>query len=654
MRRTALAIACVTAALLIGLYGWGRDRTPFEMLEGETLDWRFGLRGPLAPGGDVVILAIDERSIEALGGWPLPRRVLAEAVERLSQAGAKVIAFDLLLLELEPPTIGGAPGFGDQRLIAAIRNAPETVLPFAMIFQDGVDAAPARPDLIRSALRVRRGSDGALAILPHPVAFAAPPAPLLEGAHGAHATVAVEEDGNLRAINLVLPFAGELYPALPLEAVRLFRGVESDQVVVELDRGLRIGDLSVEAEPGLRLAVNYYGPPGAFDTIAMQDLIAGSVEPARLRGKLVVIGATALGLGDRFSASYSRIFPGVEFFATAADNLLTARWLRRGDAAAVADLVAILLLAALATAAGLRLSAGLAAPALFALAAFWFACAAVAFSHWEMWLNVVFPGSAVVLAGGTAMLVRAIAETRARHLAESERGHLARYVPEAIAEELARSDRPHFDERMQPASILFVDMAGFMRASESMQGLAMLALIRRLQGLIEAAVRAHGGLVDKYIGDGAMILFGLPEPKLDDPARALACSRAIAAEVDRWNEERARTGEPAIVIGAGLHHGPVIVARIGERHSQVTAMGDSVNVASRLERVTREIGARIVLSEAVAAAVRALGRDDLLAGFSYGGERPLRGRDQAIGIWRWPDAAPAPEAGTAVNKASVG
>ena len=85
----------------------------------------------------------------------------------------------------------------------------------------------------------------------------------------------------------------------------------------------------------------------------------------------------------------------------------------------------------------------------------------------------------------------------------------------------------------------------------------------------------------------------------------------------------------------------MIVARVGERHAQDTAIGDSVNVASRLERVTREIGARIVLSDAVAGAVRGLGRSDLLSGFSYEGQRPLKGREQTIGVWRWPATASA-------------
>jgi adenylate cyclase len=645
MRRLALLIGGLTALLLVGLYGWGRDRAPFSSLEGETLDWRFSLRGPIAPGGDVVILAADESSIQRLGGWPLRREILAGVVERLTEAGARAICFDLLLLELESPTLSGAPGFGDQRLLAAIRDAPGVLLPFAFSFEDVPGGAPVRPDLIKSALRVRQWQDLGAASLPHPATLTAPPPALLEFADTAHATVAVEPDGALRALELALPFAGELYPALPLEAVRLYRGLPRDRILVELGRGIRIGEVWVRTAPGLRLPLNYYGPPGSFRTIRMEELLAGRVPPETLRGKLVLVGATAIGLGDLFPAPFSRVFPGVEAFATAADNLLTGRWLKRDERTALIDIAGIVLAALAAAAAGALLPPAFAATGLLALSAVWFATAALALARLEAWIAVVFPVLAVALAGATAILCRAVAEGRARRLAERERGHLARYVPDAIAEELARSDRPRFDERTQPASILFMDVVGFTRATETMPGPTMLRLIRRLHGLIEAAVGAHEGMVDKYIGDGAMILFGLPEPRYDDAARALACARAIVEAVDRWNEERAGLGEPAIAIGLGLHHGPVIVARVGDRHAQVTAMGDSVNLASRLERVTRELSARIVLSDAVAAAVRALGRTDLLAGFSYEGERPLRGRDQPIGVWRWPaDAVEAPSA----------
>jgi adenylate cyclase len=313
--------------------------------------------------------------------------------------------------------------------------------------------------------------------------------------------------------------------------------------------------------------------------------------------------------------------------------------LKRNDLVAAIDIATIAAVAVLAAMIGTTLSAGLAAPLLLMLVILSFGTAAVAFILSELWLNVAFPILAVAAGGGASMLLRAVDESRARRRAEIERGHLARYVPEAILEDLARSERPRFDERAQPASILFVDMAGFTRTTETMQGEATLRLVRRLHGLIESVVRDHGGVVDRYTGDGAMVLFGLPEPKLDDPARALACARALTAAVEGWNQDRERAGEPPIAVGVGVHHGPVVVARVGNRQTQITAIGDAVNAASRLERVTREIAAQIVISDAVASAVQALGRADLLAGFSELGERALRGRDRPIRIWSWPSSA---------------
>jgi len=634
----ALVIAILTFVSLVALYGWGRDRAPFEIIEGQTLDWRFAWRGPIMPSRDVALITIDDSSIEEFGGWPLPRRVLADAIERLHGAGAEVIAFDLLLLELEQPTVGGAPGAGDQRLIEAMRNAGAVILPLAFDFNAQPTPAADRPDLARSALPVQHWQARDAALLLHPTVLAAPPTALLAEAWSAHANVAVEPDGTLRALELVLPFNGSLYPALPLQAVRLFRHIPPDRVLVDLGRGVKMNGGVIETAPGMRLMVNYYGPPGRFDAISLADLLSGEVDPARLRGKLVFVGATALGLGDRFPSPYSAIFPGVEFFATAADNLLSGRWLKRTDLTAAIDIAAIAIAALLAALIGAAFSAGIAAPLLLLLAVLSFGVAAGAFIVFQLWLNVVFPVFAILAGGGTAVLLRAADETRARRRAETERSHLARYVPEAIADELARSDRPRFDERTQPASILFVDMAGFTRKAETMPDEAALRLVRELHALIENVVREHGGVVDKYIGDGAMVLFGLPEPKLDDAARGLACARALVAAVASGNAERRGIGKPEIEIGVGLHHGPVVVARVGERQTQITAIGDSVNTASRLERLTREISARIVISDAVVSAVQALGRADLLDGFKELGEHALRGREKPIRIWRWPSA----------------
>jgi adenylate cyclase len=640
-RFRALVIAALAFVPLIALYGWGRDRAPFELLEGQTLDWRFAWRGPIAASRDVALVSIDDNSIERFGGWPLPRRVLAETIDRLHEAGAQVIAFDLLLLELEQPTIGGGPGTGDQRLIEAMRNAGAVVLPLAFDFNAQPTAAVDRADLARSVLPVQHWRARDAALLPQATALAAPPAALLAKAWSAHANVAVEADGTLRALELVLPFGGGLYPALPLQAVRLFLHIPPDGLLVDLGRGVKINGEAIETAPGMRLMVNYYGPPSRFDGISLVELLSGKVDPARLRGKLVFVGATALGLGDRFASPYSAVFPGVEFFATAADNLLSGRWLKRTDLTAAIDIAATAMAAVFAALIGSAFSAGIAALLLLVLAVLSFAIAVAAFIIDQLWLNVVFPVFAIAAAGGTALLLRAADETRARRQAESERGHLARYVPEAIADELARSERPRFDERTQPASILFVDMAGFTRRVEAMPGEATLRLVRELHRLIENAVREHGGVIDKYIGDGAMVLFGLPEPKLDDAARGLACARALVAAVASGNAERRRTGEPEIEIGIGLHHGPVLVARIGDRQTQITALGDSVNTASRLERVTRDIAARIIISDAVVSAVQALGRTDLLDGFKDLGEHALRGRDKPIRIWRWPSASGA-------------
>ena len=159
------------------------------------------------------------------------------------------------------------------------------------------------------------------------------------------------------------------------------------------------------------------------------------------------------------------------------------------------------------------------------------------------------------------------------------------------------------------AAVLFADMVGFTAISERLAPDALVGLLREFHGRLArlAFAFAHDGTVDKYIGDAIMVHFGTPRPQKDDPARALACAAAMIAEVGRWNAERARAGEAPIGIGIGVHYGEVLVGNIGDaRRLEYTVLGDTVNVASRLERLTRETGAPLVVSDALVGAGEAM------------------------------------------------
>lgn len=217
---------------------------------------------------------------------------------------------------------------------------------------------------------------------------------------------------------------------------------------------------------------------------------------------------------------------------------------------------------------------------------------------------------------------------------ERERSNLARYFPPATVDRLATLDGSLSRIREQDAAVLFADIVGFTHWSERHEPSEVINLLREVHGRLEETVFRHGGTLDKFIGDGMMATFGTPEPGATDASRALACLTAIVDEFAAWNGRRERRGKSPIRISVGLHYGRVVVGNIGsDRRLELAVLGDTVNVASRLETLTREIGcAAIVSAAATQAALRESGADAAHAGLVPLGPHALKGRDEKVDV----------------------
>lgn len=237
----------------------------------------------------------------------------------------------------------------------------------------------------------------------------------------------------------------------------------------------------------------------------------------------------------------------------------------------------------------------------------------------------------------------ALAVARARRLvarqaeAERERANLARYVSPNAAD---FAQRPGSGElRRATAAMLFVDIVGFTRLAEAQTPEQAVGLLQEFFARITPCVADAGGTLDKYLGDGLMASFGLPEAGKRDAAAALACARAMDTAINRWNIERLRAGEQPVRIGIGLHWGPVLLSEIGSAggRGEIATLGDTVNVASRLQEAARGLGVEIVLSGALRWAVLSQAEMEeairLLDGFTPQPPVTLRGREQPIEIW---------------------
>jgi adenylate cyclase len=215
---------------------------------------------------------------------------------------------------------------------------------------------------------------------------------------------------------------------------------------------------------------------------------------------------------------------------------------------------------------------------------------------------------------------------------ERDRAALARYFSPSIVDEIAALDRPLGAVRSQNAAVLlFADIGGFTRLSESLGPARTMALLRELHARTAAAVFAHAGTVDKYIGDAIMATFGAPRTSPADAANAIRCALAMIDAVAAWSNERRGAGEAALAIGIGVHYGPVVAGDMGdERRLEYAVIGDTVNTASRIEALTRERGVPALISAEAVAAARAHLDTAALARLGPAEPAQLRGRAQPV------------------------
>src|SRR5215467_5237993 len=242
----------------------------------------------------------------------------------------------------------------------------------------------------------------------------------------------------------------------------------------------------------------------------------------------------------------------------------------------------------------------------------------------------------LLVSAGLALLVRRSRSLVAeRSQAERARGNLARYFSPKVVDTLAERDEPLGRVRRLPVGVLFADLVGFTTMAEAMTPEEVMALLRDFHGRMEDVVFRHNGCLEKFIGDAMLATFGVPETGPRDATDALACARGMLAALSEWNRERAASGRVQLRMGLGLHYGPVVAGDIGSRRSMAFAtVGDTTNVASRLQSLTRELGVTLVASGALVVAVeREAAEPALLQGLTRRGPTLLRGRDTPIEIW---------------------
>ena len=624
-------LALIAAAIVVSAFTVFADNPVVRGLETASLDLRFRLRGARPPGSEVAIVMVDDRSLASLGRWPLSRTLFARALEILDQAGAKVVAFDLLFTEPDEPmsadlrqtaraaaeALAGertgqlraalqrlADSDRDTRFAAAIRTSGNVLLPIGFSF---TGASGEEPEWLAQSAYQRFDPSPLPPVFPLRLKAAVLPiAPIGTAAAGlGHTTLAYDSDGAPRYDYVALPLAADFLPSLPIRAAAGYLGVTWPRVALALGSDVRIGKLVVPTDPAMRLLISYRGPPRTFPSFSFADLLTGRVAPEQLAGRIVLVGAAFAGSGDNYPQPFSNTpMAGVERIANIIDTIVSRDFIGTVSGGwTVAVIAAVLAMAALAGAMTEFLPTRWAALAGAAPIAVWAAAAQLAFLK-NLWLPPIEPVTALMAAAATVLLFRYWFVDRVSRRIRSAFCH---YLAPSVVERLADSDIAlRLGGERREVTVMFADLSGFTALSTRLSPEELMTLTNAYHGLMVEAVEANGGYVNQFVGDAVMAIFGAPAPDPDHAARAARAALRIVASVMRSKADADRRGVPGYAVKIGLNSGPAVIGNVGApKRYNYTAVGETVNIAARLEGVPEDYGCRIVVGPNTAAAIDA-------------------------------------------------
>jgi adenylate cyclase len=629
----------LTVLAALQVTGWLRVDA-IERLDTFIADLRMRVERPeLDPR--VVIVDIDERSLTAVGRFPWSRDVMARLVTQLTRRyGVAAVGFDVsfpepdnssgyaVLRRLAGRELKGVPGLSGQLdnlrdqmdydgLLAAAMQGQPVVLGYATSGSLAKGVLP-RPAFTEEAL------NGRTLYAYQSRGYEANIARLQAAAQGAGIfSVLPDPDGVVRSTPLLQKIGTGYYPTLSLATVAVAlqaraiaplwsESVDSLSAAQRAGGGLDAialfhpeGAIRIPVGEGLTTTVQFRGSGGphggAFRYVSAVDVLSGAVPPALLKDVIVLVGTTAAGLNDLRATPVSAVYPGVEVHANLIKSILDDSFKARPDYAVAAELLQVLafgivLTFALAVLAPLpSIAASVAALALALLANFYLYGAHDAVLNVAAVVLLILALFVFNIAWGYFFEVR-----RARALVSRFGEYVA---PELVAEMAENPERYTMDGESRELTVLFVDVRGFTTISEGLPPKELREYINRYLTAMSRDIRdSHRGTLDKYIGDAVMAFWGAPVAFADHASRAVATALLMQGSAARLDAEFRQRGWPALRIGIGINSGNMHVGDMGSSIRRAyTVMGDAVNLAARLEGITKVYGAGI----AVGAATRA-------------------------------------------------
>ena len=580
-----------------------------ETLELRALDFRLQVRGPVSGSDEVVIVGVDEKSLAKVGRWPWPRSYIATLLSQLTALDAAVVGMDIVFAEPQPEH--------DQPLAEAIRQSGKVVLGYFLDFAQ--DVAPQLSAPTGVGLVSESPHDAALAVSEYnlirpqesigrrrlqsaPRVVSNIPALSASSRQAGYFNFSPDVDGMYRRFPLAIEHQGKILTPLSLEVLRRYLGAPLLAIYFE-DYGVetvRLARQDLPADETGSMWINYTGPAQSFRHYSASDVIDGSVPADAIAGKIVLVGTTAVGTYDLRATPFDPTLPGVEIHANVIDNILRGRFLIRPQWLIAADMSIIV---------GLGLLIGV---ILRRLRGLWGGLLTVGILGAYLWssqlffesdgvpLSVIYPLLLGLTVYPSVTLFHYMTEEREKRQIRDAFSH---YLHPEVARMVSQNPKLlQLGGEKRELSVMFTDIRGFTSVSEGLAPEALVEFLNEYLSAMTDIVFTHNGLLDKYIGDAVMALWGAPLSDAEHARKACRTGLDMMAALHKLRASWDKRGLPPIDIGVGINTGDMVVGNMGSnRRFDYTVMGDNVNLASRLEGLNKMYGTHILLSESTLA-----------------------------------------------------
>lgn len=618
----------------------------FEYMELKTIDLRFQARGNILPGNNISLAVIDEKSLAQEGKWMWPRSKLATVVNKLSEAGAAVIAFDIVFSEPDEKSFSkhihqietvlteknikndALSGYWDELklktdndylLARAIRQSKSKIVLGFFLQMEAPKVSHLKAEQLEllqelahtATYKVIKYNTAKAMEYPFLKAFA-PHANIrqisLSSTYSGFFNTIPDPDGVIRTLPTLIKFRDDLYAPLSIKILSAYLGEEPQGIISNYGvTSFSLGQqINFPTDEKGRLYINYRGGEKTFPHLSVTDILNNTIDTDAVKDKIIILGATAAGIFDEVSTPFDAVYPGPEIHANIIDMVLNRDYLYKPERLDILTIFAMVVFG---------LGIGMLLPKLGALAG---ACSAAGifagyilfcqylFTGHGWILNMVYPLVVILIIYSVMTAYTVFIESgRKRFIKNAFSTYLA---PAVVKQLMDNPDSLVLGGEKRKITAFFSDVQSFTRISESLQPDELVALLNEFLTEMTDIILKYNGTVDKFEGDAIIAFFGAPGDVINQEETAcrvcLKMQQRLSELRNKWREQ----GKPELHMRIGMDTGTAVVGNMGSQNRMdYTMMGDTVNIAARLEGVNKVYGCYTLVSEATYIAATANG-----------------------------------------------